>query len=269
MAQHSGAEHSGRIYLGIGGWTFEPWRGIFYPEGLPKTRELEYASAASHLDRDQRHLLPHPDARRPSASGRARRPTVSCSRSRDRATPPTGACWPRPATRSSASSKSGVDRARRPARADAVAVRADQEVRRGGFRRLPRAAAGEARRAHAAPRGRGAPPELRATPAFVALLREHGVAVVFAEHETYPAIADVTADFVYARLQKGEDTIPTAYPPDALDAWAGRVRTWPQEACRMTFRCVERERRLAATPRDVFAYSSTRARCARRPPRWR
>ena len=35
---------SGRIKVGIGGWTFEPWRGTFYPQGWPKARELEYAS---------------------------------------------------------------------------------------------------------------------------------------------------------------------------------------------------------------------------------
>ena len=35
---------SGRIYVGVGGWTFEPWRGVFYPEGLAHKRELEYAS---------------------------------------------------------------------------------------------------------------------------------------------------------------------------------------------------------------------------------
>jgi len=34
----------GRIRIGVGGWTFEPWRGSFYPEGLPQKRELEYAS---------------------------------------------------------------------------------------------------------------------------------------------------------------------------------------------------------------------------------
>jgi uncharacterized protein YecE (DUF72 family) len=33
-----------KIRVGIGGWTYEPWRGTFYPRGLPKTRELEYAS---------------------------------------------------------------------------------------------------------------------------------------------------------------------------------------------------------------------------------
>ncbi len=35
---------AGKIYVGIGGWTFEPWRGVFYPDGLTQKRELEYAS---------------------------------------------------------------------------------------------------------------------------------------------------------------------------------------------------------------------------------
>src|ERR1041384_4746708 len=35
---------SGTIYVGIGGWTFEPWRGVFYPKGLPHAKELSYAS---------------------------------------------------------------------------------------------------------------------------------------------------------------------------------------------------------------------------------
>ena len=91
-------------------------------------------------------------------------------------------------------------------------------------------------------------------PAFVALLRKAGIAVVFSEHETYPAIADVTADFVYLRLQKGEDTIETAYPPKALDAWAGRLRACGRRAAsRPIFRGSTRRRR-ARQPRDVFAY---------------
>src|SRR5215469_2267893 len=36
---------SGPIYIGIGGWTFEPWRGLFYPDGLPHSKELAYAAA--------------------------------------------------------------------------------------------------------------------------------------------------------------------------------------------------------------------------------
>src|SRR5215831_544496 len=46
-ATKSGPDKAGQIYLGIGGWNFEPWRGVFYPKGLPQAKELEYA--ATHL----------------------------------------------------------------------------------------------------------------------------------------------------------------------------------------------------------------------------
>ena len=35
---------TGAIRVGVGGWTYEPWRGVFYPEGLTQKRELEFAS---------------------------------------------------------------------------------------------------------------------------------------------------------------------------------------------------------------------------------
>ena len=59
------------IYLGIGGWTFEPWRGVFYPKGLPHAKELAYAS--EHLTSIE-------------VNG-----TASCFPSRVRATSPTAA----------------------------------------------------------------------------------------------------------------------------------------------------------------------------------
>ena len=37
---------AGQIYIGVGGWTFEPWRGVFYPQGLPQAPGLSYASRA-------------------------------------------------------------------------------------------------------------------------------------------------------------------------------------------------------------------------------
>src|SRR3546814_5163497 len=37
--------HSGKVRAGIGGWTYEPWRGTFYPPGLPHARELEHAAS--------------------------------------------------------------------------------------------------------------------------------------------------------------------------------------------------------------------------------
>jgi uncharacterized protein YecE (DUF72 family) len=90
-------------------------------------------------------------------------------------------------------------------------------------------------------------------PDFVALLRRFETPVVFAEHGSYPAIADVAGDFVYARLQKGNDEIKTCYPPKALDAWAKRLQLWagggePDDLPRVDTTPPKK------TPRDVFAY---------------
>ena len=41
----STAKNSGNIFIGIGGWTFEPWRGVFYPEKLTQAKELSYAAS--------------------------------------------------------------------------------------------------------------------------------------------------------------------------------------------------------------------------------
>jgi uncharacterized protein YecE (DUF72 family) len=47
---------------------------------------------------------------------------------------------------------------------------------------------------------------------------------VYTDHVKYPNIADTTGMFIYARLQRGKDTVPTAYPPKEIKAWAGRLR---------------------------------------------
>ena len=65
-------------------------------------------------------------------------------------------------------------------------------------------------------------------PDFVALAREHGVAVIVDADSRYPQIADVTAPFVYARIMGTEDGEPAGYPPAALDAWAERARRWAE-----------------------------------------
>ena len=62
------------------------------------------------------------------------------------------------------------------------------------------------------------------TAEFVALMRTFALPVVFTDHVAYPSFADLTADFVYARLQRGQDDIATAYPKKDLDAWAGRLK---------------------------------------------
>jgi uncharacterized protein YecE (DUF72 family) len=82
----------------------------------------------------------------------------------------------------------------------------------------------------------------------VALLHKHNVAVVYADSDDYPAIADVTADFVYARLQRSEEKQATGYPPADLDAWAERARTWES----------------GSVPDDLPRFGKAKAKTARR-----
>jgi uncharacterized protein YecE (DUF72 family) len=91
-------------------------------------------------------------------------------------------------------------------------------------------------------------------PDFIALLRQFNMPVVYADHASYPAIPDVTGDFVYARLQNGRDSIKTCYPPKELDAWAKRLDTWSQGKVPADLPLVDEKKKAAAKPRDVFAY---------------
>ena len=85
------------------------------------------------------------------------------------------------------------------------------------------------------------------------MLRKFSMPVVFTDHVEYPSIADVTGDFVYARLQKGQDTVPTAYPPKEINAWADRLTEWakggePKDLNRVSAAAKK------GKPRDVYAY---------------
>ena len=77
--------------------------------------------------------------------------------------------------------------------------------------------------------------------------------VVFSEHETYPAIADVAGDFLYLRLQKGDDSIETAYPPNAIADWAARIRAWIGGDAPADLPHVETAP-SKIKPRDIFVY---------------
>jgi uncharacterized protein YecE (DUF72 family) len=90
-------------------------------------------------------------------------------------------------------------------------------------------------------------------PAFIALLRQFSIPVVYADHGKYPAIADITGDFVYARLQTGKDTVKTAYPPKQIDEWAGRFQVWAKGGEAADLPRVDRTS-AKKQPRDVFAY---------------
>jgi uncharacterized protein YecE (DUF72 family) len=65
-------------------------------------------------------------------------------------------------------------------------------------------------------------------PEFIRLARKFRVAVVVADSEKYPMLADVTSDFVYARLQKAQASLATGYSPADIEKWAKRAKTWSE-----------------------------------------
>jgi uncharacterized protein YecE (DUF72 family) len=242
----------GHIYAGIGGWTYEPWRGVFYPKGLPQAQELRYA--AQHLTsieingtfyRTQspasyrKWAAEVPDGFVFSLKG----PRFAVNRSvlaeagdsikrflnsgvtelGDRLGP---LLWQFAPTKKFDESDFGKFLELLPPDLDGRTLRHVVEVRHPSF----------------------------CAPAFVTLLRRFGIAVCFAEHATYPAIADVTADFIYARLQKGVDTVATGYPPKALDAWSERAREWAGGGLPADLNPVDPATRPKKLARDVFIY---------------
>ena len=155
----------------------------------------------------------------------ARRRTISCSRSRGRASPPIAACWRRPANRSTRFFGSGVlelEHKLGPVLWQLPPTKAfDAEDFAAFLALLPQSLEGRAIR-HAV--------EVRhasfCVPEFVALMREFSVAIVLIDSDKHPLIADVTADFVYARLQRTSEAIDTGYAAADLESWAKRARAW-------------------------------------------
>ncbi len=243
---------SGRIHVGIGGWSYAPWRGVFYPTGLKQAEELTYA--ASHLTSIEinatHYRLQSPKSFRSWA-----------------AAAPDGFVFsvkgPRLVTQQKVLAETGNFIKR--FFASGVAELGDKlgpllwqfapfkkfepEDFAGFLEHLPRELDGlklrhvvEARHASFG------------TPEFIKLLRDAGVTAAFAEAEDYPAIADLTGEVVYARLQKGSDTIKTAYPPKALDAWAERAHVWAKGGVPPDLPLVDAAHQHDARPRDVFIY---------------
>ncbi|MBV9511845.1 MAG: DUF72 domain-containing protein [Caulobacteraceae bacterium] len=92
------------------------------------------------------------------------------------------------------------------------------------------------------------------TPAFTALLRRHGAALVCADTVKWPLLFDLTADFAYVRLHGSQELYVSGYEAEALDVWALRARTWARGD-----EVTDGERIEAPGPsrqegRDVFIY---------------
>lgn len=214
----------GAIHIGIGGWTYEPWRGTFYPPGLPHARELAYAAA--HLTAIEinatfyRRQSPKSFAAWRGAAppgfvftlkaGRictnrkvlaeagdsiARFLGQGLTELGDRLGP---ILWQLAATKRFDPDDIGAFLALLPAAQDGLALRHALEPRHESFD----------------------------DPAFFALARQAGVAVVLADSDKYPRFDEPSASFTYARLQNARQDEPAGYPPAALDLWAEQARGW-------------------------------------------
>ncbi len=85
-----------KIRIGIGGWTYEPWRGTFYPDGLPQKRELEYAARSFGAIEINGTFYGRQSPKSWEKLGKGRARTASSSASRDRAMSSRGRSWPTP-----------------------------------------------------------------------------------------------------------------------------------------------------------------------------
>jgi uncharacterized protein YecE (DUF72 family) len=243
----------GHIYVGIGGWTFEPWRGgVFYPKGLPHARELGYASErltsievngtfyrtqtpatfrkwASEVPEGFIFALKGP---RFAVNRRVLKEAGdSIKRFLDSGIGELGGhlgplLWQFAPTKKFDAADFGGFLELLPSALDGRRLRHVIEVRHDSFR----------------------------TAEFIALMRSFALPIVFTDHARYPNIADLTGDFVYARLQRGKDSVPTAYPPKDIAAWAARLHMWARGEAPEDLPSVQAASAAAGPPRDVYAY---------------
>jgi uncharacterized protein YecE (DUF72 family) len=93
-----------------------------------------------------------------------------------------------------------------------------------------------------------------AVPDFVELLREHDIGLVVADTVKWPLLMDVTSDFVYCRLHGSEQLYASGYTDAALEIWAARVAAWAQGRESPDGRFAHQKRSASSNPRDVYVY---------------
>jgi uncharacterized protein YecE (DUF72 family) len=216
-----------QIRVGIGGWTYPPWRGTFYPDKLPHSKELEYASRqfgaieinATFYGRQSPKSWAAwakvvPDGFQFAVKGS--RYVVTRPKLAD-AGEGLGVYF--------AQGMSALGQELGPVLWMLAARRKfDREDIAAFFKLLPAKLDGIPLRHVVEPRHESFRDE-----AFFALCRDHNVAVVFGDDDEFPCIDADTASFAYARLQRMREEVPTGYDGAALDGFAKRARQWTKD----------------------------------------
>jgi uncharacterized protein YecE (DUF72 family) len=242
---------TGTIRIGVGGWTYEPWRGTFYPDKFPQKRELEFASRQLTSIEINGTFY---GSQKPETFAKWRDETPDDFVFSLKA--------PRFATNRNVLAEAGNTIKRffaggvmelkdklGPINWQLLPTKEFEPADIEAFLKLlPKEIAGRPLRhvievRHASFRSAD----------FVALAREHGVAVVIAGDSSYPQIADITASFVYVRIMGTKQTAELGYSDPALDRWAARAQAW---ACGAAVPGLERVEPESADgkARDVYLY---------------
>ena len=272
-----------QIRIGISGWLYKPWRGVFYPKGLSQKKELEYASRQLNsiemngtfysLKRpnnfrqwcDQTpddflfsikgsryitHMLKLKNVETPLATFFAQ----GLLQFGKRLGP---ILWQLPANFK-------YDPARLEAFFELLPRTHKQaaELAKHHDDRLNGRAFTAVKKDHKLRHAIEVRNESFVCEEFVALLRGHKIALVVADTVEWPLLLDVTADFVYCRLHGSEQLYTSGYDDPALDIWAQRVVTWskggevpsshPQE--KQPARHASKKSGAKRNSRDVFVY---------------
>ncbi len=245
------ASGEARIRVGVGGWTYAPWRDNFYPAGLAQSRELQYASrqltaievngtyygiqtpASFARWRDET-----PDdfvfSLKASRHATNRRVLAEAGESIERFVGSGIAelgeklgpvVWQFAPTKAFDAADFEAFLALLPAEVGGRPLRHALDVRHASF----------------------------ASPAFLALARKYRCAAVFTDSDDYPSFADPTADFVYARLMRSQPSLPAGFEAGALDAIAACGRVWRDGGEPDGVPRVEPPA-PAGAPRDVFLF---------------
>jgi uncharacterized protein YecE (DUF72 family) len=216
-----------RIRVGIGGWTYPPWRGSFYPDKLPQAKELEYASRqfgvieinATFYGRQKPKSWEAWEKTAPDGFQFAIKGSRFCvMRSRlcegaegignffaqgfTALGPKLGPIlWQFAGRRTFDGDDIAGFVDLLPAEVDGIALRHAIEPRHESFN----------------------------DEKFFEICRTRNIAVVLEDSDDYPTIEADTADFAYARLQRMREDVPTGYDDEALNTFAARARRWRQD----------------------------------------
>ena len=214
----------GLIRVGIGGWTFPPWRGEFYPAGLPQRQELEYAAGrfgaieinATFYGRQSPKSWAAWAEQVPDGFEFALKGSRYCVTRPKLADAGEGLGVYFAQGMAALGSKLGpilwMLAARRAFDRDDIAAFLDL---------LPRELDGIPLRHVIEPRHESFRDER-----FFELCRRHDVAIVFGDDDEFPCIDADTASFAYARLQRMREDVPTGYEAPQLDAFAKKAKGW-------------------------------------------